>query len=78
MLPKVLALFNAFKDEEYVVDPKQKSKTITNPPRTDAACNLLHRLKHDTKLRDIIVQMEKMCEGTQINLDKLKEFFKKL
>lgn len=64
MLPKVLALFNAFKDDEFLKDAKQKSKPISSSPRTDAAGKLLQKLKGDGGLRDIIVQMERMCEGT--------------
>lgn len=63
VLPKVMALFNAFKDEIYVSDSKQKSKNVPNSPRTDAATKLLQELKGNSGLRDIIVQMERMWEG---------------
>lgn len=64
MLPKVFALYNAFKDEEFIKASGQKSKTLPNSPRTDAAVQLLQKLKGSTGLRDIIIQMERMCEGT--------------
>lgn len=63
MLPKIFEIFNAFKDEDYTKDARQKSKAITSSPRTDAAGQLLQKLKGVTGLRDIIVQMEKMSEG---------------
>lgn len=64
MLPKVFALYNAFKDEEFIKDANQKSKSISSSPRTDAAVQLLQKLKGAAGLRDIIIQMERMCEGT--------------
>lgn len=63
VLPKVFALYNAFKDEEYIKDASQKSKTLSMSPRTDAAVQLVQKLKGDAGLRDIIIQMEKMCQG---------------
>lgn len=63
VLPKVFALVNAFKDDIYIHDPRQKKKTVSSSPRTDAAINLLQRLKGDARLRDTIIQMERMCEG---------------
>lgn len=62
MLPKVFALVNAFKDEIYIKDPKQKAP-VTSSPRTDVAVKLMERLKGNFSLHDIIIQMEKMCEG---------------
>lgn len=64
VLPKVFALVNAFKDEIYIKDPKQKTKTVSSSPRTDAAAKLLQRLKGDARLRDTIIEMERMNEGS--------------
>lgn len=58
-----MALFNAFKDEAFSVDPNKKLKTISSSPRTDAAAQLLQKLKCNGRLRDIIIQMERMFEG---------------
>lgn len=64
VLPKVFALVNAYKDEIYPKDAKQKTNnTISSSPRTEAATNLLQQLKTNRKLRDIIMQMDTMCEG---------------
>lgn len=67
VLPKIFAIFNAFKDEDFIKDAKQKPKTISSSPRTDAAGQLLQKLKADTGLRDIIVQLERMYEGKDLN-----------
>lgn len=63
VLPKLMALVNAFKDEIYTKDSKQKSNNVSSSPRTDAATKLLQQLKSDSGLYDIIIQMERMCEG---------------
>lgn len=75
MLPKVLALVNAFKDDEFIADAKKKS-TISSSPRTDAAVKLLQMLKGRRELRDIIAQMERMFEGKLFST-KLKKLLKK-
>lgn len=62
VLPKVLALVNAFKDDEYIANVNGKS-AISSSPRTDAAIRLMGKLKCDQKLRKILEQMEIMCEG---------------
>lgn len=59
-----MALFNAFKDEDFIKDAKQTSKPVSSLPRTDAAGQLLQKLKGIGGSRDMIVQMERMCEGT--------------
>lgn len=68
VLPKILALVNAFKDDEFIADKIQKSK-MSNSPRTNAAVKLLQRLKGEAKLRDIIIQMERMSKGIQPKLN---------
>lgn len=67
VLPKIFAIFNAFKDEDFIKDAKQKSKTISSSPRTDAAGQLLQKLKSVAGLCDIIVQLERMYEGKDHN-----------
>lgn len=74
VLPKVMELFNAFKDEDFVTDPKQKMP-ISNSPRTIAAGQLLQKLKSFPELREIIVQMERMCEGTTSQLSEIVPFY---
>lgn len=68
VLPKVLALVNAFKDEETL----EKSSS----PRTDAATKLLQKMKEKAILRPIIVQMEKMYEGElQMNTILIRQLY---
>lgn len=62
VLPKVLALVNAFKDDEFIQGTMNKT-TVSCSPRTDAAVKLLQVMKGRPQLRDIIVQMERMFEG---------------
>ncbi|XP_031619505.1 serine/threonine-protein kinase ATM [Contarinia nasturtii] len=61
VLPKVLALVNAFKDDRFIEDVNSKS-AISSSPRTDAAAKLLQIMKGYSALRDIICEMERMCE----------------
>lgn len=62
VLPKVLALVNAFKDDEFIKGAKNKS-TISSSPRSDAAVKLLRKMKTYGQLCDTIIQMERMFEG---------------
>ncbi|XP_055323121.1 serine/threonine-protein kinase ATM isoform X2 [Sitodiplosis mosellana] len=62
VLPKVLALVNAFKDDEFIHDAKNRS-SISSSPRIDAAFKLLQVMKGRRELRDIIFQMELMFEN---------------
>lgn len=71
VLSKVLALVNAFKDADFITDAKNRS-TISSSPRTDAANQLLQKMKGRSELRDIIIQMERMCEG---NLNATERLF---
>lgn len=66
ILPKIFALANAFKDEEFKdeVDAENSRRLpISSSPRTDASQNLLRQLKNNKKLRHIIEQWEKMSNG---------------
>lgn len=67
VLPKVLALVNAFKDEQFI---EGKKNSISSSPRTDAAMKLIQKMKQYHQLRDIIVQMERMFDGmTKIHVN---------
>lgn len=69
VLPKVLALVNAFKDEEFL-DQSLKSSS----PRTDAASKVLSTMKQNDDLRAIIVQMERMCAGNMLDIHFKRQF----